>query len=195
MAKKKAAKVVVKKKRWVPVIAPKLFNEKEIGEMHVEEPQATIGRKLTVSMAAVTGDPRKQNTMLKFLISGVVGEKLQTELIGYRLNTAAIKRLMRRNRSKIDDSILFKTADEKKVRVKPLIVTRGRAQGGVKSAIRKQIKEYLSKTITKTKYEVLMREILQGKFQRTMQDTLRKTFPVAGSEIRNIELIIPKKQV
>ena len=45
MAKKQVAKVVVKKKRWVPVIAPKLFNEREIGEMHVEEPKNAVGRK------------------------------------------------------------------------------------------------------------------------------------------------------
>ena len=195
MAKKKAAKVVVKKKRWVPVIAPKLFNEREIGEMHVEEPQSAVGRKLTVSMATITGEPRKQNIMVKFLISGFAGEKLMTQLIGYRLNTAATKRMMRRNRSKIDDSLTYKTADEKKIRLKPMIVTRGRAQGGTRSELRKRMKEHLTNTIAKTNFEQLMRDIIQGKFQRAMQDALRKTFPVTGSEVRNIELIIPRKRL
>jgi small subunit ribosomal protein S3Ae len=195
MAKKQAAKVVVKKKRWVLVVAPKLFNEREIGEMHVEEPKNAVGRKFSVSVTTLTGEPQKQNIMAKFLITGFVGERLQTELIVYKLNTAATKRLMRRNRSKIDDSIVYTTEDGKKVRVKPMVITRGRAQGGVKSEIRRKMKEHLSNTIPKTQYEQLMREIIQGKFQRTMQDSLRKTHPVAGSEIRHIELIIPKKRV
>jgi len=195
MAKKRTAKVVVKKKRWVPVIAPKLFNEREIGEMHVEDPQTAVGRKLTVSMATITGEPRKQNIMVKFLISGFAGEKLMTQLIGYKLNTAATKRMMRRNRSKLDDSLTYKTADEKKIRLKPMIVTRGRAQGGTRSELRKRMKEHLTNTIAKTNYEQLMRDIIQGKFQRAMQDALRKTFPVTGSEVRNIELIIPKKRL
>ena len=195
MAKKKAAKVVVKKKRWVPVIAPKLFNEREIGEMHVEDPQSAVGRKLTVSMATITGEPRKQNIMVKFLISGFAGEKLMTQLVGYKLNTAATKRMMRRNRSKLDDSLTYKTADEKKIRLKPMIVTRGRAQGGTRSELRKRMKEHLTNTIAKTNFEQLMRDIIQGKFQRAMQDALKKTFPVTGSEVRNIELLIPKKRV
>lgn len=195
MAKKKTAKVIVKKKRWVPVIAPKLFNEKAIGEMHVEDPQAAVGRKLTVSMATITGEPRKQNIMLKFLISSFAGEKLNTQIIGYKLNHAGTKRMIRRNRSKIDDSIIYVTADEKKVRVKPLIVTRNRAQGGTKMEIRKRVKGHLSEVIGKTKYEQLMKEIIQGKFQRAMQDVAKKICPIAASEIKNIELQIPKKQV
>jgi ribosomal protein S3AE len=194
MAKKQvAAKVVVKKKRWVPLIAPKLFNERQIGEMHVEEPKNAVGRKLSVSMATITGEPQKQNIMAKFLITSFAGEKLMTEIIGYRLNTAATKRLMRRNRSKIDDSIVYKTADDKKVRVKPLIVTRGRAQGGTKSALRKQLNDFLAKNIAKMPFEQLMKDIINKKFQRSISDALKKTYPVAGSEIRNIELILPKK--
>ncbi|MBD3303762.1 hypothetical protein GF343_01330 [Candidatus Woesearchaeota archaeon] len=193
MAKKQAAKVVVKKKRWVHVIAPKLFNEKQIGEMHVEEPKNAVGRKLSVSMTTITGEPKKQNIMAKFLITSFAGEKLMTDIIGYKLNTAATKRLMRRNRSKIDDSIVYKTSDDKKVRIKPLLVTRGRAQGGTKSALRKQIKEYLAKNISKMTFEQLMKDIINKKLQRAISDALKKTYPVAGCEIRNIELILPKK--
>ncbi|MBW3004321.1 hypothetical protein KY310_00620 [Candidatus Woesearchaeota archaeon] len=194
MAKKQAAKVVVKKKRWVAVIAPKLFNEKEIGEMHVEEPKNAVGRKLSVSMTTITGEPQKQNIMAKFLITSFAGERLLTEMIGYKLNTAATKRLMRRNRSKIDDSITYKTADDKKVRIKPLIVTRGRAQGGTKAALRKQMKDFLAKTVEKTSFENLLKDIIHKKLQKSISDALRKTYPIAGSEIRNIELILPKKQ-
>jgi len=118
-----------------------------------------------------------------------------TQLIGYKFNNDATKRMMRRNRSKLDDSLTYKTADEKKIRLKPMIVTRGRAQGGTRSELRKRMKEHLTNTIAKTNYEQLMRDIIQGKFQRAMQDALRKTFPVTGSEVRNIELIIPKKRL
>jgi len=193
MAKKQAAKVVVKKKRWVPVIAPKLFNEKQIGEMHVEEPKNAVGRKLSVSMTTITGEPQKQNILVTFLISNFAGEKLMTDIVGYKLNTAATKRLMRRNRSKITDSIAYKTVDDKQIRIKPLVVTRGRAQGGTRSALRKQMKDYLAKNISKMSFEQLMREIINKKFQRALSDSLRKTYPVAGSEIKSIELILPKK--
>lgn len=193
MGKKQSAKVIVKKKRWVPVIAPKLFNEREIGEMHVEEPRNAIGRKMSVSMTTITGEPQKQNVMAKFLITGAAGEKLQTEIIGYGLNTAATKRMMRRNRSKIEDSIVYTTADGKKTRIKPILITRARAQSGAKIALRKMMKDFLDKTFKATSFEQLMRDIINKKLQKSVQDALKKIFPVATVEVRNIELVFDKK--
>lgn len=193
MAKKQAAKVVVKKKRWVPVIAPKLFNEKVIGEMHVEEPKSAVGRKLSLSISIITGEPQKQNIKAKFLINDFAGEKLVTRLIGYRLNNAAVKRLVRRNRTRIEDSVVYKTADDKKVRIKPLIVTRGRAQSGVQLSLRKLAKDYLAKNIAKVPFEQLMKEILGKKFQKSLADNLRKNFPIASVEVKSIELVNSKK--
>jgi len=56
---KGAVKTVIKKKKWVPIQAPKLFNEQIIGESLVGEAQELVGRRATVSLMTLTGDPQK----------------------------------------------------------------------------------------------------------------------------------------
>ncbi|MBW2994468.1 hypothetical protein KY315_03540, partial [Candidatus Woesearchaeota archaeon] len=58
---------------------------------------------------------------------------------------------------------------------------------------RRLMKDFLAKNIVKLNYEQLMREIVLGKFQKAMHETVKKLCPLAGSEIKNIELIMPKK--
>ena len=72
--------LTVKKKIWVTIVSPKMFNEAEIGQIYLENADLGIGRSAKVSLSTITGEPQKQNTLVTFNITGVSGGKLVTKL-------------------------------------------------------------------------------------------------------------------
>ncbi len=193
MAKGTAAAVVIKKKRWIAIHAPKLFNEQIIGESYVGEPQELVGRHVSVSLMVLTGDPQKQSVNVGFKITGAKDNAVTTELIGYLVLPSAAKKLMRRARSKIDDSFIVETSDKKYVRVKPLIITRGRTSNSVLASMLKLERAFIAKTISKMDFESFVKEVIQKKLQHGLNQLLRRLYPVGACEIRQIEFIPAEK--
>jgi len=188
-----AAAVIVKKKKWVPIRAPKLFNEQVIGESFVGEAQELVGRHVTVSLMVLTGDPQKQTVNVSFKITGSKDNAVFCELIGYQVIPSAAKKLMRRHKSKIDDSFIVETSDKQYIRVKPLIVTKGRTTHSVMAAMRKLERAYIAKTISKMDFESFVKEVVQKKLQHGLNQLLRRLYPVGACEIRQLELIPTEK--
>jgi ribosomal protein S3AE len=194
MAKGTAAKaVVIKKKRWVPIHASKLFNEQVIGESFVGEPQELVGRAVTVSLMTLTGDPQKQSVNVSFNITGVHDGKVTTELVGYQVMPSAAKKMMRRSKSKIEDSFIVETADKKLIRVKPLIVTRGRTTHNVLTTMRKLQRAYIAKMISKTDFENFVKDVVMKKLQHGLAQMMKRLYPVGACEIRQMEFIPAEK--
>ena len=63
--------IKVKKKKWFEIVAPKLFDERVIGETTALEPDKLIGKPVLINLMALTNDPRKQNVSIKFNIESV----------------------------------------------------------------------------------------------------------------------------
>ncbi len=179
----------VKKKIWVPVLAPKIFNEAQIGEMYLESPELAVGRQIKVSLMTITGEPQKQNTHVIFNITGVSGSKLVTESAGFAIATAATKKMVRRGKDKINLSFTAKTKDGKTVRIKPVLVTRGKPGGAVLTDLSNLAKARVIKAAATYTFEELLKEIVQRKFQRNLQDSLRKTYPIQICEIKSLTLV------
>jgi len=189
----KSAAVVVKKKRWVQIVAPKLFSEQIIGESFVGEPQELVGRSVSVSLMVLTGDPQKQATSMSFKITGVQNDRVSTELVGLKVLPAAAKKLMRRKRSKIDDSFVVQTLDKKVVRIKPMIIARGKTTGNVMASMQRLERAFVARTVAKLDFENFVRDVVTKKFQQGLGQTLRKLYPIGACEVRQFELISAEK--
>ena len=172
------------KKGWVPILAPKMFNEQLIGESFLAEPTAAIGRIVTVSMMTLTGDPQRQQINLSFKIIGKSPQGLTTELISYKYSPASMRRFVRRGKSKLDDSFTAVTMDGKKMRIKPTIVARGNAQGGVSAALKKFAREFFILHLSKMKLDQFWSELVSHNIQKGLADAIRKIYPVGACEIR-----------
>ncbi|MBI4146779.1 hypothetical protein HY489_05575 [Candidatus Woesearchaeota archaeon] len=193
MAAPKSTAVVVKKKKWVPILAPKLFNEQMLGESFVEESGSLVGRRASVSLMVLTNDPQKQAISVSFVVKSVENERAMTELVSYRMLPAAAKKLMRRRRSKIEDSFVVETADKKVLRVKPLIIARSHAKGSVMASMQKLERAFIAKAISKLDFDGFVRDVVQKKLQSSLGQTLRRLYPVGVCEIRMFELISQEK--
>ena len=189
----KGAKAQIKKKKWVSINAPKLFNEQHIGQSYVGEAEDLVGRKVTVSLMTLTNDPQKQNVHVTFNIVGIKEGIATTKLTGYKLLPSSTKKLMRRNKSKIEDSFIVETKDKQLLRVKPLMVTRNRASAHLLSSMRKLMKAFIAKTISQTDFTTFVTDVVQKRVQRSLSQMMKRLYPVSISEIRQMELIPTEK--
>jgi len=184
MARVRKAKIDVKKKKWVTIVAPKFLQEQPLGETYIVDKKVALGKKITVNLMTILKDMKKQGISVTFAITGQKEEKVETEIIGFKFLNSAVKRMIRRNRNKIDDSFLAETRDGKKLRIKPLITTRSRTVKSVQSKIRKSIKVYLLEEIKKITKDQFMSALIFHKFQRSMYERLKKIYPIASCEVR-----------
>ena len=115
---KKASKI---KKKWHSIVAPKSFREQKIGETLIAEPEKAIGKTVPVNLLDLTGDMRKQNIIVKFIVTSVSGNKAQTEVTGFEMMPSFIKRMVRKGKKKIDDSYFLQNIWEELIRLRKLI--------------------------------------------------------------------------
>lgn len=193
MAEEKATKV--KRKKWFQILSPALFKNELVGEMPVSEPKFLIGKMVSVNLMSLTRDMKKQNTSIKFVITDVKGDKVITEFYGYYINPASVKRLVRKGKERIDVSIVCKTSDNKKVRVMPLMIPPVKVKGSVAVGFRKNAVNYLTSYIGKTTFENVVKDLISGKIQKELKDTLKKVYPIRILEIAKLHIEKEKKPV
>ena len=184
------AKVISKskvKKKWFPIVSPKIFNEKVIGETHLYESGSAIGRFVQVNLMNLTNDMKNQSINVKFQIVGSQEGRLTTKITAYNIIPASVKRIVRRKQNRIDDSFTVKTADGVLLRIKPMILTRGKTSIPVVKDIRKKVKEELTKMISTSNYDNVFSNIVYKKTQKAIRDKISKIHPVRASEIRVIQ--------
>jgi small subunit ribosomal protein S3Ae len=189
MAKPQTAAEKIRKKKWFPVLAPRMFHEHVIGEIPLYESSSMQKRGLTVNMMNLTGDPKTQHINVKLRVFEVKEGKGLTEILGYEIMPSSIKRLVRRDRTKIEDSLVVATSDGKKVRIKPLLVTNSVADASVQTSIRNRIRNNLARFASRITYEKLVEEIVTYKIQKYMGNLACKITPIRNSEIRAFQLI------
>jgi ribosomal protein S3AE len=183
-----------RKKRWVPIQATRHFNNVEIGETITVEPSALIGRNVSINLMNLTQDIKTQNTKIVFKIKEVKDNKLLTEIVRYELVPASLKRMVHKEKEKIDDSFLATTKDNVNLKIKPFMVTKSSTNRSVLTALRKKAREVLTETIKKTTYEVFMEEVIRFKVQNFTKRELSKIYPLTQFQIRKLERLVQKSQ-
>ncbi len=149
MVKKQSSFKKIKKKKWYSIMAPRILGGRMLGESLVSDSADLKGRTITANLMNVLGEPKKQSINIQFLINRVKEGQALTEIIKYELSQSYIKRQIRRGRSKIEDSFLSKTADNKRVRIKPMVITNGKVFKSVETKIRLALRGYLKELFLK----------------------------------------------
>lgn len=183
--KKKAKIKKVRKKKWVQIIAPKMFNEVMIGEIPTLDVNSLPGKLVSVNMMSLTRDPKQQGVNIKFMLDSLMeGDKISTIMTGYEIIPAAVKRMVRRRKSRIDDSFALKTSDGVKVRIKPFILTRTKTNKSTNNALIKATREHFIRAVTKSRYEQFLKDFVAKKIQRGLYEKLNKFHPIIICEVR-----------
>jgi ribosomal protein S3AE len=178
-----------KRKKWYKIAAPKIFNNKVIGEAFAETTQSLLGRTVEVNLMQLTGNIKKQNLVLKMKTNDVKDEVGQTTVMEFYMQPASIKRFVRKGTTKIDESFCCYTKDKVLVRIKPLLLTRSKAKSSVSKDLRDRTRSWLTNTIVTLTFENFINDLCLFKIQRDLKTVLDKIYPLKACQIRkaNIE--------
>lgn len=186
-----AIKSTIKKKKkvWIPMYAPKFLNESFLGESLVSDKQAMIGKSLTLNLSIFTRDMKKQSTDVSFSVKSIVDNKGITEVTGLSLTNGYVKRLVRRGKSKVEDSFTVKSKDGHTLRIKPIVVTNNVVNQSVGSKIRAVTKEKLIGLVESNNADEFFELLLQQKSQKELKDVLSKLYPLRYVDVRVAHLV------
>ena len=184
MVKRIIPKLKRKKKRWLPILAPKLYNENHLGESFVHDESELIGKRVKISLMNLVNNMRKQNVHLTFEINKVSNSTGQTKIVAYSMSNSLIKRAVRSGITRIDDSSIYTSKDGFKIRIKPFVLTSNRAPKGVVQNLRRKMKELIREELKKINYTTFFDSLVKGELQKKLRSKLTKTFPLRNFEIR-----------
>ncbi len=176
--------VKLKNKQWYPILAPKQFNNVVLGETPVYNTKSMLGKTLKYSLMNLTNDIKKQNVNLTFKVVDVEGTNARTALTAYEVIPYSIRRFIKKDIEKVDISITCETADNILIRIKPFIITKVDVKGSIGSKLINVTTQFVVKSIKKMKFDEVIDELINHKFQNSMKDTLNKIFPLKLCEIR-----------
>lgn len=186
MVSKKAMKG---KKKWFTILASPEFSEQVIGETSAYEPEQLAGRTVVVNAGRLAAELRRQNAFFTFRVKGVQGQNAMTQVIKYEMAPMLIKRLVKRERDKADDSFVVTTKDNMKAKVKPFFVTRGFAHNSLLTAIRLKARQIIAEEAGKRAYSEFVVMVAANELQKLLKAELKKISPLAVVEIRVMELV------
>lgn len=173
------------KKEWYEILAPEEFGSTVIGETYAgPTPEAAIGRKAFVSAAAITRQAAKQGYLLIFKIYKAENKKLLSKVFEYKMLFSALKKLIKKGRSKIDLSFIVHTKDNKKIRVKPIIQTKFRTSRAIRAEIQANCIDIIKNLASKLESQKLFYNCAFGLLQKEVKGQLNKIFPIALFEFR-----------
>ena len=98
-------------------------------------------------------------------------------------------RIVRAGRDRVDVSLLKKTKDGVKVRVKPLLLTRFNTHKSARRDLKKKCEEFFDKLLKNLDYTTFVSELISNKVHVEMKQFLNKTYPLGGVEIRAMKKI------
>ena len=175
-----------KKKKWYLIIATNEFNNIEIGETLLSEPEQGLNKIIVVSLYTLTNDIKRQNNLILFKTISTKDNKINTEIIGYTTLSSYVKRQIRASKSRIEESFLCKTKDNIIVRIKPLVPIKYKPKKSVLTALRKKLKNYLTNAIEKQNYIDIINSIINFQMLKDLQNELKKVYPVSNITIKSL---------
>jgi small subunit ribosomal protein S3Ae len=179
-----------KAKRWYTIRAPRTpWSFRVIGETLAEDPSQLIGRNYEVIQNELDGDFSKMHVKVVFKVTDVLGNDAITEFVGHELLKDHVRRQVRRDRGKIDDTIDVVTEDGFYVRFKPLMISRSRIKSSQKQQMRTIARDIILTTGATSTWFKLQAATLDGTLENKIKEAVSKIQPVRTVVIRRTQLI------
>ncbi len=179
-----------KAKRWYTIRAPRTpWSFRVIGETLAEDPSQLIGRNYEIIQNELDGDFSKMHVKVVFKVTDVLGNDAITEFVGHELLKDHVRRQVRRDRGKIDDTIDVVTEDGFYVRFKPLMISRSRIKSSQKQQMRTIARDLILTTGATSTWFKLQAATLDGTLENKIKEAVSKIQPVRTVVIRRTQLI------
>ena len=177
-----------KAKTWYTVLAPPMFESREVGQIPATEDAHLMNRIVKVSLSELTGDISQSYVNLHLRIHEVKGKTAYTRLIGHEISAGYLRTLVRRRRNVVNEVVDVESKDGVKLRMKISIFTARRVSSPVKTALRNATRDEVAARVKEMEFQPLAQDIIFGKFSATLFNRLKKLCPVKRIEVRKTEI-------
>jgi small subunit ribosomal protein S3Ae len=179
-----------KLKSWYKIVAPEIFDSKEIGQLVASDEASLPNRIIRTGLGELTGTMNQQTayTILQFRVTEVKGKSVATKFIGHELAPGYIRTLARRRRSIITDVQDVKTRDGHDIRLKMMLITGSKFSEAVRHALRATMRADTKTLASEMDFQSLVQEVVFGKFSSRLFNKLKKIAPVRRIEVRKSEV-------
>ncbi|UCD01467.1 MAG: 30S ribosomal protein S3ae [Promethearchaeota archaeon] len=188
--KPKLKKVTFRDKNWYKILAPRIFKNKEIGEVIGTE-NNIIGRIVETLMYDFTGEYKDISLKLNFKIVEVNEEakKCNTLFQGHSYTNDYIRSLVNRGSTKIQTILNLTTKDKYTFRVTMIATTIRRARSSQQILIRKIVTEILREFAKSLNHEKFIAGMVYGEFQNQILRVAKTIYPLSNSVIIKSKLV------
>jgi small subunit ribosomal protein S3Ae len=188
--KKRTKKALYKDKTWFSVITPKIFKDKDIGEIIGLE-NNVIGRVVEALLYDFTGNYNDISLKLRFRVMDVNVEatKCNTIFIGHQYTNDFIRSLIGRGSSRISTIENLTTKDNYKFRVTTICTTIRRARSSQQIIIRKIMRDILNEFAKGYDHEKFIHGMIYGEFQNQIARVAKTIYPLANATIIKSKLV------
>jgi len=178
-----------KSKKWVEVLAPKMFNSRVICQTIATDTRNIVGRTINIGLDEVTGDsgPR-QSLKLKFKIDAMRGNQAVTKFMGYAIPESYLRTMTRKMSTKIYINQAVKSRDNTVFTIKSSIIVNRKAPRTTKTMLMKKFRELIIAEASSTRFTDLISGLMGNRIAITMKKELHKIYPVKQVVIEKTEI-------
>jgi small subunit ribosomal protein S3Ae len=178
-----------KAKEWFSIIAPKLFDNRELGRVMVTEPEQLVGRRISLSLLELMNNYNKFYMKFIFRVSRVDGTNAYADFAGSEVLRDYVSRMVLKRVRRIDTVQILETLDKRKITVKGLAIVSKKVKSSIEKIIRSQIKDMLKKIISEKSLDEFIISLTTDELKNFVLHEARKIYPVRNFEIRKTEVI------
>jgi small subunit ribosomal protein S3Ae len=180
-----------KSKKSFEITAPALFQERVIGHTIAYNAKELPGRVILASLSDMSGEfnPRQQRVKLRLKIDKVLGTTAKTIFLGSRLAQDYERSLVRRRTSKIYVSQDVVTKDNKKLRVKSILVTSRQVNSSRKGAIRLRYRDFLEAEAKTQSFNDFINNAVFGRLAPKTKKMMSTIYPLRHAVIQKTEVL------
>jgi small subunit ribosomal protein S3Ae len=175
-----------KSKKWYNVVAPEMFDKKQIAEVVASDEKQLQNRIIKKGLMELgTSGPSQIGmfTNLRFRITDVNGDTANTRFIGHEIASSFIKTFARRGKSLIHQIVDEKTKDGEDLRLKVIAVTGARVSQNTKKNIRAALQEVSHANIAENDFNSVMDMVITGKFSSSIFNRLKQITKMKRVEV------------
>lgn len=177
-----------KLKSWYSVLAPKLFDEKKVGDVLGIDDASIMNRIINTNLSELSGEMQHGYTRVNFRVNEIKGKTAYTNFIGHELIRSYIKTLARRSMSLVDNVVKVTTKDNVTLSVKTAIITSNKISRSMQTLLRKEAENIIVEHAKKHDFDTFMQEILYKKLSTEIYKKSKEFVPIKRVEIIKTEV-------
>ncbi|HLF06498.1 MAG TPA: 30S ribosomal protein S3ae [Thermoplasmata archaeon] len=182
-----------KSKEWYRILAPPMFDRRDVAETLADDPQKLLGRVVVTTPNEIAPDSSSSNPARPYIklllqVHDVKDKSCETRFIGHELTSDYIRRLARRRKTKVDVVFDVTAKDQSVMQLKLTAIADKRIQGSQETALRHAIAASSGEFVGARELSEVVKAILNGDLSKTVTNHCKVIYPLRRIEVSKSEV-------